>query len=132
MIDPTIQTKQRCMVKCYSGKILTVNLTTGEIKDELIPDNVYENLLSGVGLGAYVLYNRIPAGADPLGPENILGFVSGLLTGSTAVLYDGNPMYPSVDRLWQLAEEHRLTSLGDARSEMSKMYRPARPSTTKA
>ena len=38
--------------------------------------------------------------------------VSGLLTGSTAVLYDGNPMYPSVDRLWQLAEEHRLTSLG--------------------
>ena len=38
--------------------------------------------------------------------------VSGLLTGSTAVLYDGNPMYPSVDRLWQLAEEHRLTGLG--------------------
>lgn len=69
-------------MKCYSGKILAVNLSTGEIKDELIPDNVYENLLSGVGLGAYVLYNRIPAGADPLGPENILGFVSGLLTGT--------------------------------------------------
>lgn len=30
----------------------------GEIKDELIPDYVYQNLLSGVGLGAYVLYNR--------------------------------------------------------------------------
>lgn len=40
------------------------------------------------------------------------GMVSGLLGGGTAVLYDGNPMYPSVDRLWQLAEEHRLTSLG--------------------
>lgn len=70
------------MVKCFSGKILLVNLTTGEIKDELIPDHIYENLLSGVGLGAYVLYNRIPAGADSLGPENILGFVSGLLTGT--------------------------------------------------
>lgn len=38
--------------------------------------------------------------------------VSGLLGGGTAILYDGNPMYPSVDRLWQLAEEYRLTSLG--------------------
>lgn len=38
--------------------------------------------------------------------------VSGLLHGGTAVLYDGNPMHPSVDRLWELADEHRLTSLG--------------------
>ncbi len=40
------------------------------------------------------------------------GMVSGLLHGGTAVLYDGNPMHPTVDRLWQLAAEHRLTSLG--------------------
>jgi aldehyde:ferredoxin oxidoreductase len=32
-----------------------------------------------MGLAAYILYNRIPAGADPLAPDNILGFVSGLL-----------------------------------------------------
>ena len=38
--------------------------------------------------------------------------VSGLLGGGTAVLYDGSPMYPSVDRLWQLAAGHRLTGLG--------------------
>ncbi|TKJ34547.1 acetoacetate--CoA ligase [Blastococcus sp. CCUG 61487] len=38
--------------------------------------------------------------------------VSGLLHGGTAVLYDGNPMHPSVDRLWELTAEHRLTSLG--------------------
>ena len=70
----------------YTGKILNVNLTSGEITDEQIPDRVYEMLLSGVGLGAYILYNRIPAGADPLGPENILGFVSGLLTGTGSVV----------------------------------------------
>ena len=35
-----------------------------------------------MGLGAYILYNRMPAGADPLGPENILGFCSGWLTGT--------------------------------------------------
>ena len=73
-------------MKGYTGKILNVNLTTGEIHSEVVPDRVYELLLSGVGLGAYVLYNRIPAGADPLGPENILGFVSGLLTGTPSVV----------------------------------------------
>jgi acetoacetyl-CoA synthetase len=38
--------------------------------------------------------------------------VCSLLNAVTAVLYDGNPMHPSVDRLWQLAEEQRLTALG--------------------
>jgi len=38
--------------------------------------------------------------------------VAALSTGATAVLYDGSPLWPSPDRLWQLAGEHRLTSLG--------------------
>ena len=70
----------------YTGKILLVNLTNGEIHDEIIPDEIYERFLSGVGLGAAILYSRIPAGANPLGPENMLGFVSGLLTGTGSVI----------------------------------------------
>jgi aldehyde:ferredoxin oxidoreductase len=35
-----------------------------------------------VGLGAKVLFSRQRAGVDPLGPENILGFVTGPLTGT--------------------------------------------------
>ena len=73
-------------MKGYTGKILNVNLSTGEITAEMVPDAVYERLLTGVGLGAYILYNRIPAGADPLGPDNILGFVSGLLTGTPSLV----------------------------------------------
>ncbi|HEX2770516.1 MAG TPA: aldehyde ferredoxin oxidoreductase N-terminal domain-containing protein, partial [Geobacteraceae bacterium] len=69
-------------MKGYIGKILFVNLSTSEIKTESIPDGVYEQFLTGVGLGAWVLYQQIPARADPLGPENMLGFVSGLLTGT--------------------------------------------------
>jgi len=61
------------MGKGYMGKILTVDLTVGDIKEEIIPDDVYEKYLSGMGLAAYILYNRIPSGADPLGPDNILG-----------------------------------------------------------
>ena len=37
---------------------------------------------------------------------------SALALGATAVLYDGSPFEPGPDRLWRLAEEHRVTSLG--------------------
>ena len=70
------------MNKPYMGRILWVNLSAGAIEEEAVPDRVYEEYLSGMGLGAYILYHRMPAGADPLGPENILGFCSGLLTGA--------------------------------------------------
>jgi aldehyde:ferredoxin oxidoreductase len=73
-------------MKGYMGKVLFVDLATREITEEDVPDKVYENLLSGVGLGAYYLYNRIPAGADPLGPDNILGLVSGMLTGVAGLM----------------------------------------------
>ena len=38
--------------------------------------------------------------------------VSSLLLGATAVLVDGSPLHPTPDRLWALAAEHRLTTLG--------------------
>lgn len=75
----------------YMGKILMVDLSSREICEEIIPDGVYEQYLSGIGLAACILYNRIPAGANPLGPDNILGFVSGLLTG-TGSLFSGRWM----------------------------------------
>ena len=73
-------------MKGYLGKVLKVDLSTGEIVEESIPDRVYENLLSGIGLGAYYLYNDIPADADPLGPDNVLGFTSGLLTDTGSLV----------------------------------------------
>lgn len=35
-----------------------------------------------------------------------------LLTGSTIVIYDGSPSYPSMEVLWELAEEVGITSFG--------------------
>ncbi len=93
------------MPKPYMGKILMVDLSSQTLTEEVIPDAVYEQYLSGMGLGAYILYNRIPAGADPLGPENILGFCSGLLTGSGS-LFSGR---------WTLTGKSPLTGCwGDA------------------
>ena len=38
--------------------------------------------------------------------------VSGLLTGSTVVLYDGHPGHPDLGRLWKVAEKHNVTYFG--------------------
>jgi aldehyde:ferredoxin oxidoreductase len=68
------------------GKILWVDLTKAEIHEESVPPEVYEHFLSGLGLAAYYLYQRIPPGAKALGPQNILAFVSGLLTGTGSMM----------------------------------------------
>ncbi|MEW6442860.1 MAG: aldehyde ferredoxin oxidoreductase family protein [bacterium] len=74
------------MPKGYMGKVLHVDLATGKTRVESEPDETYERLLSGAGLAAKVLFDSIPKGADPLGPDNVLGIVSGLLTGTGALL----------------------------------------------
>lgn len=68
----------------YMGKILWVDLTAGTLEEEHIPDSMYERFLSGYGLAAKIIFDRQPAGVDPLGPENILGVMSGLLGGTGA------------------------------------------------
>ena len=73
------------------GKVLWVDLSRKTINEETIPETQYRKYLSGIGLASKLLYDRIPAGADPLGPDNILGFVSGLLTG-TGSLFAGRWM----------------------------------------
>jgi len=93
------------MKKPYMGKILMVDLSGGTIDEETPSDQVYEQYLSGVGLGACILYNRVPAGAEPLGPDNMLGFCSGVLTG-TGSLFSGR---------WTLVGKSPLTGgWGDA------------------
>lgn len=73
-------------MKSCCGRILEVDLDTREVRARSVPDEVYEAVLSGKGLGVWYLYNHIPAGADPLGPDNVLGFVSGALTGTGALM----------------------------------------------
>ncbi|MBI2847550.1 MAG: aldehyde ferredoxin oxidoreductase, partial [Chloroflexi bacterium] len=66
----------------YMGKNLWVNLTTGEIRSEAFDEKLYRNFIGGYGIGARIIYSRQKAGADPLGPDNILGFTTGPLTGT--------------------------------------------------
>ena len=66
----------------WQGKVLSVQLSTGEIGEVTPTPQEYRNFIGGVGLAAELLYNRIPAGADPLGPENVVGIFTGPITGT--------------------------------------------------
>ena len=68
------------MAAGYLGKILFVDLSTGTIKEETPDESLYLNYLGGYGIGVRILYDRMKPGVDPLGPENILGVMTGPLT----------------------------------------------------
>jgi aldehyde:ferredoxin oxidoreductase len=68
----------------YMGKIAFVDLTQGSVRTEEMSDEVARGFIGGYGIGARVLFERIPRGADPLGPGNVLGFAAGPLTGTRA------------------------------------------------
>ena len=66
----------------YTGKIIFVDLTKGTIKEKSPPESVYRDFIGGTGLGVRILYEHMKPRADALGPENMLGFVTGPLTAT--------------------------------------------------
>jgi aldehyde:ferredoxin oxidoreductase len=66
----------------YMGKILWVNLATGKTKDEKLDEKLCHDFIGGYGIGAKILYDHMKPGVDPLGPGNILGFMTGPFTGT--------------------------------------------------
>ena len=72
------------MVKALNGymeKLLRVNLTEGSFKDFKLTKDLKDNYIGGVGIGARLLYDELAPDVDPLGPDNILLFLPGPLTG---------------------------------------------------
>ena len=59
------------MARGYIGKMLWVNLTNGELKDEPLDEAIARQFIGGYGIGARILFSRMKAGVDPLGPDNI-------------------------------------------------------------
>jgi aldehyde:ferredoxin oxidoreductase len=66
----------------YHGKILHVDLTAGKFEVEEPSEVFYRKYMGGSGMGAYYLLKHTPAGADPLGPENTLSLMTGVVTGA--------------------------------------------------
>ena len=65
----------------YSGKILHVDLTTGEFEIRTPSEIFYRKYLGGHGFISYFLLREMSPGADPLGPDNLLVFAGGTFSG---------------------------------------------------
>jgi len=67
----------------YAGKVLEVDLTSGSITINELDRDMAEQFVGGKGFGASILYDRLPAGCDPLSPENMIVLATGPLTGTS-------------------------------------------------
>ena len=68
----------------YAGKILEVDLTQDRVEQTSLDTSLARNYIGGKGFAAKYLYDHLPQGCDPLGPENLLIFATGPLTGTLA------------------------------------------------
>jgi len=68
----------------YAGKLLEVDLSKEKIGDFRFKDDILKEYVGGRGLAAKILWDRLGGRwtkVDPFGPENILLFLTGPLTG---------------------------------------------------
>jgi len=57
-------------------------MSKGNVRVTETPEEIRRLFLGGRGLNGYYLYKMMEAGVDPLGPDNVLIFGTGLLTGT--------------------------------------------------
>ena len=67
-----------------SGRILHVDLTSGAVEIIRVKPEERKLYLGGKGLGLKLLYDRMSPGADPLGEDNIIAFMPGVIMGTGA------------------------------------------------
>jgi aldehyde:ferredoxin oxidoreductase len=67
-----------------SNRIIEVNLTKKEVNEFMVSDEDRRTFLGAKGLGLKLLYDRLKPGIDPLGEENYLAFMMGVLMGTGA------------------------------------------------
>ena len=69
----------------FAGKLLFIDLTNKTYNVEELSEQDARNFLGGHGLGAKVLFDRMPANTPVFAPESMLGFCTGPTNGSAAL-----------------------------------------------
>lgn len=75
------------MYECYNKKLLRVNLTTGDIKEEIIGVKMINDYIGGIGFGVKLLTKEVNPLIDPLSADNKIIISIGPLTGTAAPLF---------------------------------------------
>ncbi len=85
------------------GKVLHIDLSR---KRSWVDDQseLFANRIGGVGVGIKLLEEELPKGADPLGPENVIVFAVGPLTG----------LYPMASKTIALFKSPLTGNLGES------------------
>ena len=68
----------------YMGRLLVADLTSRKSWIVPLPQGLKDDFVGGKGFGAKLIYDLTPAGVDPLGPENVIMFMTGPLTATAA------------------------------------------------
>ena len=66
----------------YAGKIGFINLSRNKVTVEGLSEDLIKDYLGGISFLTRLLYDTVPRGADPYGPENALIFAIGPLNGT--------------------------------------------------
>ncbi len=69
------------MIKGFTGSILHVDLSKGDLTVEHPDEDFYRRYGGGSGMGLYYLLREVPKGADALGHQNVLTLFTGPVTG---------------------------------------------------
>jgi aldehyde:ferredoxin oxidoreductase len=68
-----------------TGNFLRVNLSTGKISTESVPEQVATDFIGGRGYGIRYLFDELKPNTDPLGEDNKLYLLAGPLAGAGAL-----------------------------------------------
>jgi aldehyde:ferredoxin oxidoreductase len=69
------------MASKITGKLLHVDLTTRQTRTEELSEPVMRKYMGGGALASYILLRDMPAGVDPLGPDNVLVLMTSIING---------------------------------------------------
>ena len=92
-------------MKPDSGTILRVNLSTGKINKEPLPEKIRANFIGGRGINSKILYDETGPATNPLSSQNKLIFGASPISGTNA---------PAVARFTVTAKSPLTGILGDA------------------
>ncbi|MHA1470246.1 MAG: aldehyde ferredoxin oxidoreductase N-terminal domain-containing protein, partial [Candidatus Asgardarchaeia archaeon] len=70
----------------YCGRILRINLSSGDIKVEDLKNGIIKEFLGGVGFATKIITSEVDPKVDPLSPNNKLVFAVGPLTGTSVFM----------------------------------------------
>ena len=66
----------------YAGKLLHINLNTGNTRTEKLTEATAKKYIGGIGLGMHLWLNNSKKGVDPLSPDNPLVLALGPVSGT--------------------------------------------------